>query len=258
MATYLEKLQASVRRSGSVLCVGLDPEPDGSDLLGRLKRLIDETADSAAAYKPNLGFFEAMGTAGMELYEAVLGHIPAGHIVVADAKRGDIGHTAARYAHAHLRAWPADAVTVNPLMGWETLDPYLTDAAKAAYVLCLTSNPGAEDLLLRPFAAAESLAHHIAATVGARRDAGTAGLVVGATRPERLASVLAGAPDAPLLIPGVGAQGGDPAALGHALRGHRGIPLVNVTRAIANAAEGARAAARRYHAALLPLAEPHV
>ena len=165
------------------------------------RRIVEETLPYAAAYKPNLAFFEALGPEGWAILDSIRRDIPADRIVIADAKRGDIGTTAERYAHAMLHVLDADAVTVNPLMGLETIAPYLTDASKATYVLTRTSNPGAEDYLF-------DLAPRIAADLATLAHPGHAGMVVGATHPERLPDILRHHPDAALLIPGVGAQGG--------------------------------------------------
>jgi len=248
---FIDKLAASVARTGSVLCVGLDPLPTrlSESVESHCRRIVEETLPYAAAYKPNLAFFEALGPDGWAILDRIRRDIPADRIVIADAKRGDIGATAERYAHAMLHVLDADAVTVNPLMGLETIAPYLTDTTKAAYVLALTSNPGAADYLF-------DLAPRIAADLATLAHPGHAGMVVGATHPERLPDILRHHPDAALLIPGVGAQGGSVDALVKALAGHRGLPLVNVTRYIEYAAKPGEAA-KRHHAALQALMPVH-
>lgn len=248
---FIDKLAASVARTGSVLCVGLDPLPTrlSESVESHCRRIVEATLPYAAAYKPNLAFFEALGPDGWAILDRIRRDIPSDRIVIADAKRGDIGNTAERYAHAMLHVLDADAVTVNPLMGLETVAPYLTDATKAAYVLALTSNPGAADYLF-------DLAPRIAADLATLTQPGHAGMVVGATHPERLPEVLRHHPDAALLIPGVGTQGGSVEALAKALAGHRGLPLVNVTRDIEYAANPAEAA-KRHHAALQALMRVH-
>lgn len=248
---FIDKLAASVARTGSVLCVGLDPLPTrlSESVESHCRRIVEATLPYASAYKPNLAFFEALGPDGWAILDRIRRDIPSDRIVIADAKRGDIGNTAERYAHAMLHVLDADAVTVNPLMGLETVAPYLTDATKAAYVLALTSNPGAADYLF-------DLAPRIAADLAALAHPGHAGMVVGATHPERLPEVLRHHPDAALLIPGVGTQGGSVEALAKALAGHRGLPLVNVTRDIEYAANPAEAA-KRHHAALQALMRVH-
>ena len=248
---FLDKLAASVARTGSVLCVGLDPLPArlSESMESHCRRIVEETLPYAAAYKPNLAFFEALGPEGWAILDRIRRDIPADRIVIADAKRGDIGTTAERYAHAMLHVLDADAVTVNPLMGIETLLPFLNDPTKAAFVLTLTSNPGAKDYLF-------DLAPRIAADLATLAHPGHAGMVVGATHPERLPDILRHHPDAALLIPGVGAQGGSVDALAKALAGHRGLPLVNVTRDIEYAAKPGEAA-KRHHAALLALMPTH-
>jgi orotidine-5'-phosphate decarboxylase len=249
--TFLDKLSAAVRAKRSVLCVGLDPHPArlSTSVEDHCRRVIDATLPFAVAYKPNLGFFEALGPDGLHIFDRILRHIPADCVTIADAKRGDIGNTAERYAHAFFQEFQVDAVTVNPLMGIETVLPFLNDPAKAAFVLTLTSNPGAAEYLFE-------LAPRIAAALGALGTAGHAGMVIGATHPDAIAGVVAKHPLGTLLIPGVGTQGGSVEALRGALAAHEGIPLVNVTRDIFYASDPADRA-RHYHGELSALSERH-
>ncbi len=281
---YLARLADRTARAGTVLCLGVDPDPSAlpegfsPDLSGveRFVRLLLEAAvPHVAAVKPNLAFFEAFGSEGMAALERLRALVPPDVPVIADAKRGDIGSTAARQAVALFDRLGADAVTVSPYLGREAIAPLLERADRFAYVLCRTSNPGAgelQDLQVGPDAdqawPPEPL--HVRVARRARlwnERHGTVGLVVGATAPRELEALRCVAPELAFLVPGVGAQGGDAdAALAHgpataAAAGSRpgGGLLVNVSRGIAGAAIGAtdpsaaiaRAAAR--WAATLPV-----
>jgi orotidine-5'-phosphate decarboxylase len=257
--SYLERLAVRSSAVGSVLCLGLDPDPAGlpdgfsPDLAGveRFATLVAEAAAPfAAAVKPNLAFFEAYGSAGIAALERIRARLPSDLPVVADAKRGDIGSTAARQAAALFDSLGADAVTVNPYLGAEAIAPLLERLDRFAYVLCRTSNPGAgelqdlevvaDDTLLAP---SEPLHRRVARLVAGWGPGGTVGLVVGATAPAELATIRAVAPGLAFLVPGVGAQGGEAGpvlAHGRATaspaggRAGGGL-LVNVSRGIAGA-----------------------
>lgn len=260
MTAYLERLAARSAAVGSVLCLGLDPEPGGmpagfgADLRG-LERfaglVLDAALPFAAAVKPNLAFFEAYGSAGIAALERLRARIPSDIPVVADAKRGDIGTTAARQAVALFDGLGADAVTVNPYLGAEAVAALLERVDRFAYVLCRTSNPGAGELQDLEVAAdrglgapAERLHERVARRVATWGPGGTVGLVVGATAPDELAAIRAIAPGLAFLVPGVGAQGGaiDPVldhgpASGQPAGGRPGGGLlINVSRGIAGAA----------------------
>ena len=258
--TYLERLAARSAVVGSVLCVGLDPDPASlpegfpRNLVGVERfaaMIVDATAPFAAAIKPNLAFFESFGSAGLAALERIRARAPAALQVVADAKRGDIGSTTTRHAIALFDALGADAVTVNPYVGGEGLEPLLIRADRFAYVLCRTSNPGAAELQNLMVEAdpsidapAEPLHVRVARRVATWGPGGTAGLVVGATAPEELRAIRNAVPSLAFLVPGIGAQGGDleavladgPASSGFAA----GLPgrglLVNVSRGISGAA----------------------
>ncbi len=282
---YLERLSARSVATGTVLCLGLDPDPDtlpprfSRDLAGveRFARLVLEAATPfAAAVKPNLAFFEAFGSAGMAALERLRAGLPPDVPVVADAKRGDIGTTAARQAAALFDSIGADAVTVNPYLGAEAVMPLLERLDRFAYVLCRTSNPGAgelQDLRVAPDpssgAPEEPLHARVARRAAGWGPGGTVGLVVGATASAELASIRAIAPGLPFLVPGVGAQGGalEPvlehgrATAAPGGSGPGGGLLVNVSRGIAGAAGDGRrhgleeriAAAAHEWAARLPV-----
>ncbi len=260
--TYLERLGARTASLGTVLCVGIDPEvtalPAGfpADLAGveRFARLILEASlPHAVAVKPNLAFFEAHGSAGIVALERLRALVPPDVLFVADAKRGDIGSTAALQAQALYDALGADAITVNPYLGEEAVAPLLAREDRFAYVLCRTSNAGAGELQGLVVAAddeagfpAEPLWARVARRAASWGPGDTVGLVMGATAPEELVRVRAIAPTLSLLVPGVGAQGGEvapvlaagPATTGTAGAMQGGGLLVNVSRDIARAALG--------------------
>ena len=257
-SAYLERLADRSRAAGTVLCLGIDPDianlPPGfsRDLAGleRFARLLVEVAGPyAAAVKPNLAFFEAWGSPGIAALERIRAAVPDGIPVIADAKRGDIGSTAAHQAVALFDALGADAVTVNPYLGAEAVAPLLERLDRFAYLLCRTSNPGAGELQDLEVAAdgaapAEPLYARVARRAVDWGPGGTVGLVVGATAPAELASIRAIAPGLAFLVPGVGAQGGQvapvlrdgPATIGPAGPRPGGGLLVNVSRGIARAA----------------------
>jgi orotidine-5'-phosphate decarboxylase len=247
---------------GSVLCLGLDPDPASlphgfpADLAGVeafVALVVEAGAPHAAAVKPNLAFFEAFGAPGIAALERIRARLPADLPVLVDAKRGDISTTAARQAVALFDRLGADAVTVNPYLGGEAIAPLLERADRFAYVLCRTSNPGAaelQDLIVAEDpstgAPAEPLYRRVARRATGWGPGGTVGLVVGATAPAELHAIRALAPGLAFLVPGVGAQGGElepvladgPACAAPAAgRPGHGL-LVNVSRGIAGAAIG--------------------
>jgi orotidine-5'-phosphate decarboxylase len=262
--TYLQRLAARSMAVGSVLCLGIDPDPatlpDGfsRDVRGieRFARLlVDAAVPFAAAVKPNLAFYEAYGSAGWAALERVRAAIPADVPVIADAKRADIDSTTARQVIAYYDGLGVDAVTISPYLGEEAIGAYLERPERFAYVLCRTSNPGAAELQglgVRAhwgddgafIAPDEPLWARVARAVASWGPGGTAGLVVGATAPEELRAVRAISPGLAVLVPGVGSQGGaiDPVlAWGPATEqpaGGRpgGGLVVNVSRGIAQAA----------------------
>ncbi|MGD0017729.1 MAG: orotidine-5'-phosphate decarboxylase [Candidatus Limnocylindrales bacterium] len=262
MDSYLERLGARTRSLGSVLCLGLDPVPEAlprgySRNLAGVERfcevLLDAALPYASAVKPNLAFFEAFGSPGIAALERLRRRVPADVVFVGDAKRGDIGTTAARQAAALFDVLGCDAVTVNPYLGSEAVEPLIGRGDRFAYVLCRTSNPGAGELQSLEVAAdpatgapAEPLYARVARLARSWGPGGTVGLVVGATAPAELERIRAIAPELALLVPGVGAQGGEvepvlrhgPAAAPPAGARQGGGLLVNVSRGIAAAASG--------------------
>lgn len=246
--TFLERLAAAQSDSQSRLCVGLDPDPMRMPPhLAKLPapeavtafciEIIDATSDYACAFKTNLAFFEALGRAGMQAFEAVVDAVGSERLVIADAKRADIGNTARHYAAAFFDRMRCDAVTVSPYMGRDSLEPFLSYESRATFALVLTSNPGADDLqMLR--ANGRRIYEHAAEMAAAAGDGlpGTIGFVVGATRSEPLAQLRAAYPSVPFLVPGVGPQGGDAAEVVDAAGA--GPLLVSASRSVIYASSG--------------------
>jgi orotidine-5'-phosphate decarboxylase len=243
--TYLSKLQSSIARSGTNLCIGLDPDLERipSDFLPKsrpeerisafCKKIIDLTRPYAAAYKPNTAFFEALGAPAFEILSDVVQYVGPEIPVIADAKRGDIGNTGRHYRLAFFEALQADAITLSPWMGIDTLLPYLDAPGKAVYVLVLTSNPGAETFMMAPRHDG-TMALYLSGKL--RKLAETSethiGAVLGATRPETMTPFLDALPDSSILVPGFGAQGGDAETVTNVLRNRLAPPLLSVSRDI--------------------------
>lgn len=241
---FYQQLEEAARRSDSLLCVGLDPRPQrlapGDDLFGFNQRIIDLTRDLVCAYKPNFAFYESAGLQGLEALRRTIAYIheTAGVPVILDAKRGDIGSTAEAYAHAAYEVWGADALTVNPYLGADSVAPFTAYDDRGVFLLCHTSNPGAIDLQTLP--CPDRPLYEIVAEKAA---AWGTGLVVGATYPEALARIRALAPEAWILLPGVGVQGGDlEAALAAGLREDGLGVVVNASRGVIYAQDPRQAA----------------
>jgi uridine monophosphate synthetase len=237
---FFEQLEQRARDADSLLCVGLDPRSeDAIAAREECTRLIDATAEYACAFKPNAAFFEAFGAAGMAALKDVIAHVPAGIPVILDAKRGDIADTAEAYARAAFDELGAQAITLNPYLGGEALRPFLTRSDRGAFVLCKTSNPGADEFQGSKLQDAGRTLYEMVAQHAQQWNVnGNVGLVVGATDPQALVRVRAAAPDLWFLVPGVGAQGGDlQAALEAGLRPDGLGLLVNVSRQIAKASD---------------------
>ena len=248
---FFQKLETRAKTSNSLLCVGLDPHsellstdsPEGA--LSFCMEIIEATADLACAFKPNSAFFEAFGAEGMEALEKVIQAIPDGIPVILDAKRGDIASTARAYAKAVFDVLRADAVTVSPYLGWDSLEPMLAHPQWGVFMLCKTSNPSADEFQSRKVEGGEPLFVHLARRAAEWNRPGSIGLVVGATDPAALAAVRSAAPDLWILAPGVGAQGGDLAiALQSGLRDDGYGLLIPVSRSIAGAEDPRREAQR--------------
>ena len=234
----------AARRNNSLLCVGLDPRPErlapGDDLASFNQRIVDATRDLVCVYKPNFAFYEAAGPEGLQALRRTVDYVhqAANVPVLLDAKRGDIGSTAQAYARAAFEVWGADALTVNPYLGEDSVTPFTAHAGKGVFLLCHTSNPGATDLQTLPCPS-----RPLYEAVAEKANAWGTGLVVGATYPEALGRVRALCPDAWILLPGVGAQGGDLAgALAAGLRDDRLGVVVNSSRGIIYAPDPRQAA----------------
>ncbi len=221
---FLEKLLTASRWHNSLLCLGLDPEPNSFPSALRempidkavvcfCQAIIEATVPYVCAFKPNTAFFEVLGPAGMQVFQEVLSAIPAHIPVIVDAKRGDLGNTARNYATAVFDVYNCDAVTVNPYLGYDSVAPFLAYSDKGIILLCRTSNPSArdfQDLLVQgDDGQARPLYEIVAQRIQSWNKAGNCGLVVGATYPQELHTIRSICPTMPILIPGVGAQGGD-------------------------------------------------
>ncbi len=264
--TFREKLERAAQANNSLLCVGLDPSPariPGGDTASFLRAVVDATSDLVCAFKPNLAFYEQLGEAGYAALRSVLRAIP-GHIpTIADAKRGDVGHTAEAYARAIFDDLGFDAVTVNPYLGGDAVAPFLERDDRGAFVVCRTSNPGARDLQDlqvagdgRPRPLYQAVAE-LASTWNSR---GNVGLVAGATYPEELRVLRRLCPEMLLLLPGIGAQGGDLSqALAAGLDARAGGVIVNASRQVLYASDkdDFAQAARREAAKLREAIEEH-
>ncbi len=232
---FIDKLLNISRKNRSLLCIGLDPDPDlmpDKDVVRFNKDIIDATSDLVCAYKPNLAFYEARGSAGLADLEETVKNIPVDVPVIADAKRGDIGNTAKAYARALFSVFGFDAATVSPYLGYDSVEPFAGYVDKGVFILCRTSNPGARDfqdlhtggLPLYEAVARKAVEWNVRDNIG---------LVVGATYPQELKKVRSLCPEMCLLIPGIGTQGGDLALAvnyGVDARGERAI--YNVSRQI--------------------------
>ncbi|MEI6600724.1 MAG: orotidine-5'-phosphate decarboxylase [Comamonadaceae bacterium] len=263
---FLDMLRAAERDNASLLCVGLDPDParfpahlrgDTSRIFDFCAAVVDATADLVIAFKPQIAYFAAhRAEAQLERLMAHMRSVAPRVPVILDAKRGDIGSTAEQYAIEAFERYGADAVTLSPFMGFDSVQPYLKYHGKGAFLLCRTSNPGGDDLQsqrLSSVAGEPLLYEHVARLAqGPWNLNGQLGLVVGATYPAEIERVRRVAPTVPLLIPGVGAQGGDALATvragWRAVNGETVSPIVvNSSRAIlyASAADDFAQAARR-------------
>jgi len=243
---FIARLEARVAATGSLLCVGLDPRTT-SPLRAREQclELIEATHRHAAAFKPNIAFFEEFGPSGMEVLEEVVAAVPEEIPVLLDAKRGDISTTAAAYATAVFDRIGAGAVTVSPYLGRDSIEPFLEHEGRAVFVLCRTSNPGGGDFQERRLApGGGTLYEEVARTAVRWAGPDRLGLVVGATMPEAVARVRVVAPEHWLLAPGVGPQGGSmQETLTAGFRSDGMGVLLPVSRAIATAPDPAVAAA---------------
>ena len=261
--TFIESLRAAWQRNNSLVCVGLDPEParfparfagDDDAVFAFCRDIVDATADLVCCFKPQIAHFAALGAE--DALQRLIAHIRAqqpGVPVILDAKRGDIGSTAEHYAREAFERYEADAVTLNPYLGRDSLQPFLDRADKGAVILCRTSNPGAgdlQDLDVGGMPLYQRVAERVAREWNGN---GNCLLVTGATYPAQLAEVRRIVGDLPLLVPGIGAQGGDvEAVLEHGLASDGAGLLISSSRAIlyASAADDFTDAARQATLAL--------
>ena len=255
--TY-QRLLDLIQQRQTMLCVGLDTDPERipaclrnepDPVLAFHKAIVEATADLCIAYKPNLAFFEAMGPPGMECFARTVECLPSEALCIADAKRGDIGNTADRYAHAFFDVYGVDAVTLHAYMGRDSVQPFLGRTGKWAVVLGLTSNSGAADFQEKSAADGRPFYRHMvdaALSWGSHEDTM---LVVGATRPAALAALRADFPQHFFLVPGIGAQGGDLEAVIRAgCTSHNNL-IINASRSILYASSGSDFAEKAREAA---------
>jgi orotidine-5'-phosphate decarboxylase len=239
---FIDKLQSAARRNKSLLCVGLDPDPTlmpEADLLDFNKAIIDNTADLVCAYKPNLAFYEVLGIDGIKVLQKTINHIPDFIPVIGDGKRGDIGNTAKVYAKALFETFGFDAATINPYLGYDSVKPFLEYKDKGIFILCRTSNPGAVDFQNLVDVQGTPLYETVARKAREWDTGGNIGLVVGATYPNELRAIRQLCPEMPILIPGIGTQGGDLASAvrnGMDARGEKAI--IAASRQVLYASKG--------------------
>lgn len=257
--SFQSKLDQATQQNSSLLCVGLDTDPtklpasarqQANPVLYFNQQIIDATADLACCYKPNFAFYGALGADGWQTLKATIEHVPAHIPVLVDAKVGDIGNTATQYARMFFEELGADALTVTPYMGEDCVKPFLAYEDHTTFLVCLTSNKGAEDFEKKTMGE-RPLYEHVIAKAQEWTTAGNCGLVIGATQPEHFAHVRTLAPDMPLLIPGVGAQGGSAEEAVKNGQDQRGAGiLINSSRGIIFASDGDDFAAAARAAAL--------
>jgi orotidine-5'-phosphate decarboxylase len=256
---FVQRLRKIQRKHKSLLCVGLDTDinkiPEfllayGDPVYEFNRRIIDATKDLVCAYKINLAFYESIGEHGWYTVHQTLAGIPEEIVTIGDAKRGDIGNSAEMYAKLIMDDYGFAASTVNPYMGEDSVRPFIKNGAQGAFVLALTSNPGAKDFQYLKVSG-RPLYEHVVARAEKWNTKKNVGLVVGATRPKELQRIRRMAPDMPILIPGVGAQGGDlKAAVQYGCDGKGELAIINASRSIIYAAAGENFAASAREAAL--------
>ncbi|MFC1937044.1 orotidine-5'-phosphate decarboxylase [Chloroflexota bacterium] len=244
---FVEKLISAAEKNNSLVCVGLDPDPkrmpENIGVFEFNKAIIDATADLACAYKLNFAFYEALGDVGMDALKRSAEYVPDDILTIGDAKRGDIGNTAKAYATAIFDMLNFDAATVNPYLGFDSIEPFIQYTDKGVFILCRTSNASAIDFQSlsceEPGQGSRPLFEIVARKASQWNVHGNIGLVVGATYPEELKLIRNNHPDMPILIPGIGAQGGDlelSVRYGTDARGKKAI--INSSRQILYASRG--------------------
>lgn len=246
---FVEKLTKSIHDHNSLVCVGLDIDKEkmpqflldssNEPFLEFTKAIIDHTKDVACAYKLNLAFYESLGLNEQKMLKQIIRYIPNDTVVILDGKRNDIGNTARKYASALFDILDADAITVNPYLGWDGIEPFLKYKQKGSFILCRTSNPSAvdfQDLIC----GGKPLYIHVAKKIAEWNDYGNCGAVVGATYPEELRDIRKLLGDSiPLLIPGIGKQGGDvEKTVTYGTNKQGGMAVINSSRGIIYAGSG--------------------
>jgi orotidine-5'-phosphate decarboxylase len=258
---FNEKLNNIIQKNKSLLCIGLDPDPalipEKMTALEFNLGIIEATSDLVCAYKPNFAFYEAMGIEGLDTLKKTIENIPEAIPVIGDAKRGDIGNTSKAYARAIFDYFNCDAVTVNPYLGFDSLEPFINYKEKGVFILCRTSNAGAVDFQSLPCnvpPAPRHLFEIVAQKASEWNKYGNIGLVVGATYPEELAIIRKSYPETLLLVPGVGAQGGDlKSVISLGVNAKKRGVIINSSRQVLYASRGkdfaaaARKIAKRLH-----------
>ncbi len=243
---FIEKLTQATRRNKSLLCVGLDPDPELMPEKVKTfefnKAIIDATSDLVCAYKLNFAFYEAMNDEGIDALKDSIRYIPDDIPVIGDAKRGDIGNTAKAYARSIFANFNCDAATVNPYLGFDSIEPFIQYRDRGVFILCRTSNAGAIDfqsLRCEVDGGYRSLFEIVAGKVSQWNTYNNLGLVVGATYPEELKLIRQNHPDIPLLIPGIGAQGGELSlAVRYGVNAQGQKAIINSSRQIIYASRG--------------------
>lgn len=245
--TFSRKISLVQRKQSSLLCIGLDTDAaliprhlgrSANAVLAFNRRIIDATADLVCAYKLNLAFYETLGAGGWRVMEKTLEHIPRNIITIGDGKRGDIGNTSERYAKTLFDELGFDATTVNPYMGYDSVEPFLQWSDRGVFLLALTSNPGSNDFQ-RLRVSGRFLYEHVVRSAVKWNTKKNIGLVVGATHPNELRRIRNLAPEMPILIPGVGKQGGDlKSAIRYGCTKSGDRAIINASRSILYASRG--------------------
>ena len=248
MDSFINRLELACTTNKSLLCIGLDIEQSRIGILDPFefnKSIIDSTHDLCCAFKPNLAFYEAMGIEGLRLLEKTIDHIRTSsptNIIIGDAKRGDIGPSGVAYAKAMFEVWNFDAVTINAWGGHDTVDPFISDEKRGAFIWCRGSNPGSgdlQDLQVESASGGNTIYEIMAQSAQTWNHNNNIGLVVGATVTDQLKSVRALCPKQPILIPGIGAQGGDlNASVLNGVDSRGRLALINSSRGIIYASQG--------------------
>jgi orotidine-5'-phosphate decarboxylase len=239
---FKKRLESVIQQKNSLLCVGLDCDlasipsfllSESDPLYTFNKEIIEATADLVIAYKPNIAFYESLGIEGWNLLEKTIALIPADNLTIADAKRGDITNTSRKYANLYFQSYEFDGITVSPYMGYDSIEPFLEYGDKCTFILCLTSNQGAEDFQYLNINS-DPLYIRVARKVNEwNLKYGNCGLVVGATHPENLDSIRMMSPYLPFLIPGIGTQGGNlEMTIQYGTDSEAGCTLINIGRKI--------------------------